>query len=64
VDLDEILYGGDDIEDDLDLILCHSFNHSKMADVETCDVGAILNRLMDTTNVEVMTLNIVYCKLM
>jgi hypothetical protein len=34
MDLDEILYGGDDIEDGLDSILLksRSFNHLKMAD--------------------------------
>jgi hypothetical protein len=42
VDLDEILYRGDDIEDDLDSILFNAVasNHSKMADVQTSEVVA------------------------
>jgi hypothetical protein len=40
VDFDEILYGRDDFEDDLDFIIFHSFSHSKLLDVETYVVGA------------------------
>jgi hypothetical protein len=39
VDLDEMLYGGDDTEGDVD--------HSKMANVYNSEVVQLLNRLVD-----------------
>jgi hypothetical protein len=68
VDLDEILYGGDGNEDDRDYILLNSVAStvSKWQTFKVLRWAQLLNRLVDLDEfyMEVMTLNIVYCKLM
>jgi hypothetical protein len=52
VDLDEILNGGDDVEDDIDSILLNLLASTiKMADVELLRCAHVLNRFADVDDI-------------
>jgi hypothetical protein len=68
VDFDEILYGSDDVEDDMEYLLLNVVA-STIPKWRTFDLlrwAQILNLLVDLDEIfyGVMSLNIVYCKLM
>jgi hypothetical protein len=67
VDLDEILCGGDDIEDDLDCIIFNAAASTipKWRTFKLLRWVQLLNLLVDLDEfcMEVMAMNIVYCKL-
>jgi hypothetical protein len=68
VDLDEILYGGDDIEDDIDFILLNPVASTipKWRTFKLLWWVQLLNRLVDLDEIlyGVMAFSIIYCNLM
>jgi hypothetical protein len=65
VDLDEILYGGDDIEDDLDLMLLNpvASTISKWRTFKLLRCVLLLNRLVDLDEILCGINGIEYCLL-